>query len=115
MKRGILISVIIYSFCIGSCEKNVPVTCNVENPQENIEWLKEIVEKADTLIHLEIYSFNYENKELLLINEEGFGMYIKNCCGELVCHEGDLEGDCSKAIFHAASNKKLIFECNSNN
>ena len=112
MKRVMFIVFIIQSLCLGSCEKKIPSACNVENPIENIQWLKEEVEQAGTTYyHLQVYSFYFENRELLLIDEE-FGWYIKDCCGNLVCHQGDFEGDCSKEIIQATSDKTLIYEYN---
>ena len=112
MKRVMFFVFIIQSLCLGSCEKKIPSACNVENPIENIQWLKEEVEQAGTTYyHLQVYSFYFENRELLLIDDE-FGWYIKDCCGNLVCHQGDFEGDCSKEIIQATSDKTLIYECN---
>jgi len=97
----------------ASCEKNPPKVCNVENPHLNIDWLKlKIEQNKNASIPTKVYSFIFNKNDHFLIIKEGFGFTIYNCCGSVLCYEGDVSGNCSDEILAATIVKTLIYESN---
>lgn len=101
--------IVLYMFN-ASCEKKKTSVCNYDNPLTEIQWLKTTInEHSISHYPIEIYSFYFTEQEYILVIEEGFGEYIKNCSGNLICYEGDFDGNCSTEILNASQNKTLIY------
>lgn len=73
-------------------EKESTCTCGVENPLENLEWLKNIFESRSDVI--KAYSFTSEGDEYIVIESslENALMQFYNCSGELKCEVGGFVG-----------------------
>ena len=75
----------------SSCndEEDKLVVCGVEDPLENLEWLKELInEPSYEIIHPEIYYIEYENEEYIAFYHPNFTdpvAFVYSCDGEEVC------------------------------
>ena len=108
--KNITILVIVLFMFNASCEKKNTSACNYDNPLTEIQWLKTTVnEHINSQIPIEIYSFYFTEQEFILVIEDGFGEYIKNCSGDLICYEGDFDGNCSTEILNASQKRTLIY------
>ena len=76
----------------AGCEKEKNPPCGIENPQENLGWLKQILDSD--LPVTKVYSFSSEGNEYIVI-ESSLGnalMQFYNCNGELKCEVGGAVG-----------------------
>jgi hypothetical protein len=120
-KLGILMFLLL--FIVPGCNKKddtpplpPPCACGIENPQENLEWLKNDLERS---FYTEVYSIQYKANEYIGIFEHpsvrdgGIGIY--NCQGEMFCEYIGIAGwwTCEKAsedeFIAALENKVLIY------
>jgi len=84
----VFISILILTL---GCNKTEYDTCGVENPQENIEWLKELL---DNRFCTEIYSIYFKGKEYISVCDcpqmrDGM-IVIYDCQGTKVCEWGGI-------------------------
>jgi hypothetical protein len=99
----------------GSCKKEPICACGVEHPEENLLWLKNIL---DNSFCTEIYTLFYERIEYLVVcdcPEVVDGMIIfYDCQGNKTCEWGGGGGFCNMPIGFTyefyEQNKKLIFK-----
>ena len=119
MKTIILkISAFLLLFCLmgTGCEKDdKPCACGVENPIENLDWLKQIFDSG--VRPFKVYSFTSNGNEFIL-TEDSLGnarMTFYNCDGELKCDVGGaagVGGNCDLPTGYWSDfekNKKLIY------
>jgi hypothetical protein len=107
--------ILILIIFIHGCKKDdSPIcACGVENPQENLLWLKEILQKR---FCTEIYSVWYNDEEYIGVfdcpvgADYGGGYY--HCDGTFVCGYQGFTGiwDCSEEFTEAVKNQKLIYK-----
>jgi hypothetical protein len=98
-----------------SCKKEPPSACGVENPQDNIQWLKTYLESVFTA---DVYKITFKDTEYIVIDfPSAFdsNTIVYNCQGIKLC-EYMVGGMCNLAdaeLFweHYAKNKILIYEC----
>ncbi len=98
-------------------EKETICACGIENPQENIEWLRPMMIQRSCV---EVYTISFEGNEYIVVSdcpEMADGMTIfYDCQGNKVCEWGgvDLGGNCnmptSFTYGYYEKNKKLIYE-----
>lgn len=114
-----IISIIIVCFLI-SCSSNQETisNCNVDNPLENLTWLKKIkenLEKSATAWKSSITQYTYKNEAVFLVEPckdcpDGMTS-VYNCSGTIICEFGGIAGvntcpDFSKK----ATNKKVLWQ-----
>lgn len=113
----------IFLFAAFSCEDedNPLSVCGIEEPQENIAWLKEIIEKrtnAELLegIKAEIYCINYNGDyiiEVILCVDcaDGIITYY-DCEGNVFCQAGGIAGviSCPEDLNVNYDNKKIMWK-----
>jgi len=103
-------------FIPGCKKEEPPFACGVENPHENLTWLKEILDKSYCL---EVYLINYKGEEIIGLYEcvpvgydnGRFGVVWYRCDGTRFCSYSGLSGDCDcpEDIEEADKNKTLIY------
>ena len=108
------ILILLISLFLISCEKKEepPCACGVENPQENLEWLKQQLENS---FCTEIYLYKYNDKEYIGIYDcpigADMGFVIYNCDGTKYCQYVGLSGQCDcTANFLENATKTLIYK-----
>ena len=72
--------------------------CGVDNPLEDLPWLKEIVDYANTYkTHTKIFQCEYRDGIGFLVglhmNAGDFTIDLTNCEGEVLCHWGGFDGN----------------------
>jgi len=91
-----------------------PCACGIENPQENIEWLKDLLNRVYCV---EVYTVIYNNEEYIGIHDcprivDGMTV-IYDCSGNKVCEFGGLVlgSGCTLPDFwnYFEMNKRLIY------
>jgi len=93
-------------------ENNDPCACGIENPQENIEWLKYILDRS---FCTEVYLYTYKGQEFIGIHDcpgtyDG-GWVIYNCDGTIHCQFVGLNASCDcSADFLENAQKTLIYK-----
>lgn len=100
---------------IPGCNKHkTPCACGIENPQENIDWLKYLLSRV---FCVEVYTVIYDNEEYIGIHDcprivDGMTV-IYDCSGNKVCEFGGvlLGSGCSLPDFwtNFEKNKNLIY------
>ena len=82
-----------------SCEEiPSPTTCEVPEPEKNIEWLRSVIEEAEAGRDLtgKITLYSYQNKEVFLqevsLNIADGIDYVRGCEGDTLCEFGGLLG-----------------------
>lgn len=100
---------------IPGCNKHkTPCACGIENPQENIEWLKYLLSRT---FCVEVYTVSYNNEEYIGIRDcprivDGMTV-IYDCSGNKVCEFGGLflGSGCTLPDFwnYFELNKRLIY------
>ncbi len=91
-KRLKLILCFLLVMMTPSCNSHkTPCACGIENPQENIEWLKYLLSRA---FCVEVYTVIYNNEEYIGIRDcprivDGMTV-IYDCSGNKVCEIGGL-------------------------
>jgi len=90
------------------------VACEVENPQENLTWLKTWLQSC---ICEDIYQYSFDDKEYIIIESCPYASdpskEVFNCNGDLLCYQGGFGGDCPlpNAFWETYEDRKiLIFE-----
>jgi hypothetical protein len=86
----------------------------IENPTQNLDWLKEKIEFDLKLRQkgMEVYTANLNNKFVYVIKDVG-SEYIYNCTGKALCKIYDaLDSDPNKCatMLKSITNKKLIYQ-----
>jgi hypothetical protein len=97
---------------VASCKKEAtPCACGVDDPLDNVEWMKSYSETND----IEIYSVVFNENEFIGIHfpqskDERTSLY--DCQGNLVCIWGaiDLLEPCSMSSDFYEANKKLMYK-----
>lgn len=86
MRKNVLLSIIISLFLIpGSCKKVPICACGVENPQENLSWLKTYLEST---FSIDVYKVTFENIEYIVVDfPSSFDSapIVYNCQGKKLC------------------------------
>ena len=108
------ILILLISISLISCEKKEepPCACDVENPQENLEWLKQRLENR---FCTEVYLYTYNGQEYISIHDcpigADMGVVTYNCDGTIYCQYIGLSGhsDCT-ADFLENATKTLIYK-----
>jgi hypothetical protein len=104
-------------FTAFSCEEEeeeIPYACGIENPQENIDWLKFIL---DNSFCNNIYLYTYNDQEFIGVHDcpvgADYGFVIYNCDGTVYCQYIGFTGqiDC-ETDFLENFTKKLIYKQN---
>jgi len=104
----------LFYFLHVSCEKEdePPTVCGVKNPQENLEWLKTILDRT---FCIEVYKITYKGKEYIGVYDcpemtDG-GFVIYNCDGSKYCEKIGFSGEitCSSE-FMSNIKKTLIYK-----
>lgn len=100
---------------IPNCKGDkTPCACGIENPQENIEWLKDLLNRVYCV---EVYTVIYNNEEYIGIRDcprivDGMTV-IYDCSGNKVCEFGGLflGSGCTLPDFwnYFELNKRLIY------
>ena len=96
-----------------SCEEEDKETgaCGIENPQDNIEWLKHILDLRSCA---EVYSYKYQGQEFISVSgcptSADIPEVIYTCDGEIYCEIGGFDGHntCPDNWLEVAE-KKLIY------
>ena len=103
MKKIILIIAIL--FTINSCckKQDLITYCNVENPLEDLEWLKERYEAYDyeneNPDNARIYYYKlYDGREIINLSFETFGGLF-DCAGNSLCSYGGFVGAVCDSIY----------------
>ncbi len=104
-----------FIFTSYSCKKesNIdPCACGIENPQENIEWLKYILDRS---FCTEIYLYKLDSVEFIGIhdcpNMADGGWVIYNCDGTKYCQFVGLNASCDcPTEFLENAEKVLIYK-----
>ena len=99
-----------------SCEEDeeTPCACGIENPQENIEWLKY---RLDRRFCTEIYLYTHNEQVFIGVHDcsgvaDG-GWVIYNCDGTMYCQFIGLNASCDcSADFLENYKKALIYKQN---
>lgn len=97
--------------CCEKDEEKNNCACDVEKPQENIQWLKELLEKS---FCAEIYLYTHEGKEYIGVHDcpgtyDG-GWVIYNCDGTVHCKFIGISAECDcTADFLENFEKTLIY------
>ena len=100
----------------AGCEKEEPpCACGIENPLENLDWLKQILDSEPKTF--KVYSFTSGGNEYIVIDSfvGNALMQFYSCDGELQCEVGGAAGaggDCDMPAEYWSDfekNKKLIF------
>ncbi len=100
-------------FTTFSCEEEDKETgaCGIENPQENIEWLKYILDRR---FCTEVYQYKYKGQEFISISDCPTGMdaleVIYTCEGEKYCEIGGFAGFNTCPEDWNEAEKNLIFK-----
>jgi hypothetical protein len=103
----------------GSCKKEPICACGVEHPEENLPWLKTIL---DVTIKANIYQVLFEGSEYIVVSDLQVPDAIQvvyNCLGIKLCENGGINPGgnlCNlknPEIFWPFfdRNKVLIYEC----
>lgn len=99
---------------ITSCKKddNPPCACGVENPQDNLEWLRKHLDKR---FCTEIYLYKYNGEEFIGIHDcpigDDYGWAVYKCDGTLYCQFIGFTGECDcTADFLEKATKTLIYK-----
>lgn len=104
-------------FIPGCRKEELPFACGVENPHENLSWLKEILDKSYCI---EVYLIIYKGEEIIGLydcvpgggDNARFGAAWFKCDGTRFCFYSGFTGDCDcpEDFEEAAKNKKLIYK-----
>lgn len=97
MKRCFLLAISLgILMTIPTCKKE-SCLCGIDNPQENLSWLKELIKNSGTSYY--VYQFVVADTEYIEISDppgtSDGASYIYNCKGEYLCMLGG---------FHPGSN-----------
>ncbi len=104
-------------FAAFSCEEEedeTPYACGIENPQENIEWLKN---RLELRFCTEIYLYKYNGQEFIGVHDcpvgADYGFVIYNCDGTKYCQYIGFTGqiDCATDFLENFT-KTLIYKQN---
>jgi hypothetical protein len=90
MKNKILIAIVICLLLTpSSCKKEPICACGVENPQDNLDWLKSILL---TMWSADIYKVNFLDNEYIIISDKDLVIdgiaVVYNCQGQKLCEDG---------------------------
>lgn len=92
-------------------EDEPPCACGVENPQDNLEWLYDLLYYPQCI---EIYSIMYQSQEYIGLYDCGgsSGKSYYDCDGNYICGYNTYDGDwtCDDDFTEAIKNKKLIYK-----
>lgn len=110
----------IIAFTAFSCQKEsfVQCTCGVENPLENIVWLKDLVTDLTTDTEVDsatITTYDYSDSNAFYVYIHKKMLYdspnpIFNCEGEMIFRVGGNQlNDSSAIFFDSAANPQLIW------
>ena len=99
---------------MSNCRKEAlpPCACGVENPHENLTWLKEILDKSYCV---EVYLLIYKGEEIIGIYDcprgTDYGATWFKCDGTMFCYYQGFTGHytCPEDFEEADKNKSLIY------
>lgn len=112
-----ILAVIFISFFLLTCEKDkikegeAPCACGVENPQENIEWLKDKLKNSCA----EVYLWELDGTEFLSITyycmgTVDSGVRIYSCDGTIYCDNFPNGGVYCPEYFLKNAKKTLLYK-----
>ena len=99
---------------LSGCEKDrsLKSACGIDNPTENLLWLRNLIESIDSeesqeLTSIELYE--YKSNEIIIVNWKNIGIYdtptgaIFSCDGELLYNCGGNQpfDSCTHVINHS--------------
>ena len=114
MKKIISLLILIFIF---SCDEQIPTTCGVENPVEQLSFLQEAKNTIDVVQcagKSQIIQYTYNNETVFLVNicdsfVDGQTL-VYNCKGEVLCTFGGIAGENTCPDFETqATNKILLY------
>ncbi len=111
--RSIFILLLFLTFMSNCKKEEPPCTCGVENPHENLPWLKEILDKSYCV---EVYLIDYKGNEIIGIYDcprgADYGATWFKCDGTMFCYYQGFTGHytCPEDFAEAAKNKILIYK-----
>ncbi len=90
MKYKLIFTIV---FCIllvpNSCEKATITVCGIENPHENLDWLKQ---KLLNIWSADFYKLTFRNLEYIIISDKDIVIdgiaIVYNCQGQILCEDG---------------------------
>lgn len=102
--------------CDEKEENASPVICGVENPIENLSWLKEKIDtfSKTTGVGIQIFQATYQNETVFIVDDcmncADALIQVYNCQGDVICQLGGFAGlntcpDFDKEV----SNQELIW------
>lgn len=103
--------------CDEEEKEKTPVLCDIENPQENIEWLSNLLQKS---FCVEIYSIQYNGQEYIGVYEcpigADYGSVYYDCEGNKFCQHTGITGqwDCDDDFIEAVKNKVFVYKQETN-
>ena len=118
MKKRCFLLLIITMFLISdSCNKESDYACGVKQPEENLPWLKNILQHR---LCTEIYLLTFEGKEYIIVSDcpipDGMAVFY-DCQGNKTCEFGGANpggGMCTMPVTFTfefyLQNKKLIYK-----
>ncbi len=110
--------------CSNDDDQNTSLEiCGVNNPIEDLPWLKEIKEGFEmsfSPVGSQIIAYQYNGNDVFWINNcvncEDALVQIYNCMGEVICQKGGITGLDECPEFEAeAINEKVLFDNVQNN
>ena len=118
MKKGILLFLILTVLNCKEDEAVIASTCGVDNPLNDIEWLKEIrlnFEISASLSKKKIIQYDYKNQTVFLIDGcvqcPDFITVVYNCDQEVLCEFGGIDGRNTCPDFeNEAKNETVLWE-----
>ncbi|CAL2091028.1 conserved exported protein of unknown function [Tenacibaculum sp. 190524A02b] len=114
MKTTVLLLTLVFFFsCADNDVKNE--VCGVENPIEQLAWLKkkkEDLEKMASPGKKHIIQYTYKNQPVFLIDAcvdcaDGL-QYLFNCAGEKICEFGGIDGRNTCPDFDKTKTNKIV-------
>ena len=110
-----LIVLIFAILSMYSCENNTPNICDVENPLEELTFLKEAkntIDRIDCAGKSTIVQYTYNSQIVFLVdicNQIADGQtFVYNCSGEVVCEFGGIAGINTCPDFNKNATNKII-------
>jgi hypothetical protein len=115
--RKIILSILVFATFLyyGSCRKENICACGVENPEDNLIWLKN---RLEYYICEDIYQYIFEMKEYIIIETCPLASdpmkEVFDCVGNIVCTRGGFaSGYCPLPLIfweNYESKKVLLFK-----
>lgn len=112
MKKVITFLFLIFIF---SCDEQIPTTCGVEDPLQQLYFLQEAKNTIDVVQcagKSQIIQYTYKNEIVFLVNicnsiVDG-QTQVYNCQGEVICKFGGIAGENTCADFDTEAKNKIL-------